>query len=158
MKLNGKTLSEINTEILVFPRGSGDIVLKFAAVLDLDEFDKLVPDPKPPIITRPKEGTSEPDFADKDYQKKKQERYKKYTTWLSLKTLSATEGLVWDTIDINKPETWDNFENELKSAGFNNSERVRIINTVFEINSLSDDKMEKAKLRFFAQQRQEQAK
>lgn len=157
MKLNGKKLSETNKETVVLPRPSGDLVFVAAAVLDTDEFEKLVPEPKPPYIRKPGETEGSPDFTDKNYREQLVKRMRLQTLWLIIKSLAATPNLEWETVDPLKPETWEKLDSEFQTAGIINTERARIFSAVMRANSLDEAYLTKARDRFFASQ-QETAK
>ena len=152
MKINGKQLSEVNKEIVVIPRQSGDIVFTCSAVLDYDEFEKIHPEPKPPYIRRPGEKDAVPDLTDKEYQDKLQDRGRLKMNWMFLKSLLATPGLEFETVKLNDPKTWDKLDEELMKSGFSLVERTQIMQGVMRANSLDFDYIEKARARFFASQ------
>ena len=149
MKIFGEE-TKANLVIIPIPRGNNTaIIFQAEAVLNNDDFDKLCPLPSPPMITFPgKEPTQ--DVTDKDYI----EKVSKYSTnkfcWMILKSLEATEGLTWDTVEMNNPDTWDNYEEELRKGGFTESEIIHIINGVIQANGLSDDKIDEARKSFLA--------
>lgn len=155
MKINGKKLSETNRETVVLPRPNGDLVFVAAAVLNTDEFDALVPEPKPPFIRRPGKEEAEPDFSDKEYRMKIVKRMQSQTIWLIIKSLGATPNLEWESVDPLKPETWDKLDEEFTASGINNVERGLIYSAVMRANSLDEKYLEKAKTRFFASQQVE---
>lgn len=151
MRYKGKTYSGPNVEVLVLPRKDEDFVIKARAVLDVSEFDKLVPPLKPPMIQRPGK-RPEPDFTDKDYRLANAGRDLKFADYFTLKSLEATEDLEWDTVDMGNPDTWGNWKKELEQAGFAPREIIRIIELVNSVNALDDKKFEEAKARFLATQ------
>ena len=152
MKLNGKKLSESNKETIVFPRPDGDLVFVLAAVLCTDEFEKLCPEVLPPMIRRPSQDVATPDLSDKDYQNALMERAKQQSRWMFLKSISATPGLEWEEVDINKPNTWDKIDEEFLKSGIVNSERVQLYNAMMRANSLDAAYLKAARERFFASQ------
>lgn len=150
MKLKGKTLSEVNTDMVIFPRPEGDIVFKIAAIVDDSDFIKICPLPEPPMSQKP----GEPAFKnDKHplYLEKMANRFVDYTYFLWIKGMEATEGLEWETVRLSDPETWKNIETELQSSGFSKQERKRLLNAILEVNSITDDSVERARKRFFEQ-------
>lgn len=156
MKIKGKTIEGPGVEYVVIPRpDSEDIVFTCAAVLDFDEFDKLCPLPDPPMVLRPG-GIQTPDVEDEGYQKLISEQGIKRIDWLTLKSLEATEGLEWETVNIQEPATWKNYHDELKQAGFTFMEIAHIRNGVISVNSFDDRKMKEARERFLAGRRKEQ--
>lgn len=151
MKIQGRELNGPLVETIVIPRGDdAPIIFKAKAVLDFDEFDKMVPEPKAPWVRTP--SGKRQDFSSKTYLDAMRQRIKQQTNYMFIKSLEATEGLVWETIDLTKPETWLNFENELKEAGFSNSERNRIVDGCMAANCLSEKRVEEARQRFIQSQ------
>lgn len=156
MKIKGKKIEGPGVEYVVIPRpDSEDIPFACAAVLDFDEFDKLCPMPDPPMVTRPG-GIQTPDVEDEDYQKLLSEHGEKRIDWITLKSLEATKDLEWETVNMQDPKTWKNFEEELKQAGFSFMEVIHIRNGVLSVNSFDDAKMKEARERFLAGLQKEQ--
>ena len=113
MKLQGKTLTPPRPKEIIL-RG-GEVIFKVKAVLNFDEFEKRVPKPEPPEILKPG-NIREIDFEDPEYNKKLEEWAAKKTQWMFLESLSATEGLEWDTVDISDSNTWANWAEELSAV------------------------------------------
>jgi len=67
-----------------------------------------------------------------------------------LKAISATPGLEWETIKMDNPETWTNYEAELIAAGLTDPERLRIMQAYIEVQGLDDKKIEEATNSFLA--------
>jgi hypothetical protein len=67
-------------------------------------------------------------------------------------SLRATEGLEWDKIQYNNPDTWKLYKEELKESGFSSFEVDKIINGVMSANCLDEDKIEQARRSFLAGQ------
>lgn len=151
MKIQGRTFSGPDTVPIVIPRSDGDVVFKACAVLDFEDFDALCPTPDPPEIIKPGNiRTSDPEDA--DYLKAIDKWAVKRTNWMILKSLDATEGLEWETVDRSDPETWDNFRKEMQDSGFTIVEVGRIIAAVTEACGLNQDKIDEATERFLAAQ------
>lgn len=159
MRLKGKKIEGPASKILVFPRGdeSESVKLEVVAVLNMDEFQKKCPEPIPPWMVK-RGGAKVPDFDNGNYKKQKARHNQLYTLWLYFNSLycpAEYEGdertpVEWDKIDRDDPNTWVLFEVELVEAGFSEFERMRIVNTILEVNSLSEDKMEEARNSFLA--------
>ena len=149
MKLNGKTINKPNEVVVVLPRGDDNLVFKAQAVLSYKEFDQLVPLPKPPTIMRPG-GEKSVDLEDEKYNKLIEQYAEKKTTWLFIKSLEATPGLEWETLNPKDPSTWKNFDKEFENSGLCEAEIRLISNAVMEANALNSDKIEKAKQSFLA--------
>ncbi len=157
MKIKGKKISGPNKELLVFPRDTGDdIVLTIKAIMDMDVFEKICPMPKPPMK---KIGSDDIiDLKDKNFLKKMSQHSEKRMTWMILESLSATEELEWETLDLSDPSTWHLFRKELKDSGFSEFEITKIINTVMAVNSLDESKLEAARERFLLARQEQQEK
>ena len=152
MKINGKKIEGPNEEIIVIPRKDEDIVFRAKAVLNYEEFDKLCPTPIPPMIKKKGTDFPIPDIEDTNYQNKLATYATKRTSWMILKSLEATDGLSWDTIKMSDPDSWENFEKEMKDSGFSDIEINRIVIGVQTANCLNEEKLEEARKRFLASQ------
>lgn len=155
MKIKGVEIRKVNEDILVFPRDDGDIVLKFRAVLNYNDFEKLYPEPKPPIRTG-RGGVEIPKLDDPVYKDQLSKRNRSHTHWLVMQTLSATDDLSWEKIDPNDHTTWLDLPKEFELSGFTQAEVAMIYQKVFEVNSLDTEKVDAARERFLAQKRQQE--
>lgn len=152
MKLNGQEIKGPNVITLALPRGDDEaIIIKAKSVLDLSEFDKLCPEPKPPIRLKPG-GRKIEDKNDDKYKTALADFASNRIHYMVIKSLEATEELTWDTVILSDPSTWKNYQEELKKAFFSDIEINRIVNAVFEANCLSEMKLEEARQRFLQQQ------
>lgn len=148
MKIKGKSITAPNVSILVIPRDNdGDIVFKAQAVLDMDVFETLCPEPKPPTIIHRERG-KEFDYRDKNYLKAQEQHGELRMAYMVLESLKATEDLEWETVKSDDPSTWLGYKDELKASGFNHIEIGRIVNLVFDANSLNEAKYKEARDRF----------
>ena len=153
MKIGGKTVTKVNEEIIVIPRKvngiSEDIVLRAGAILSYKDFEQLCEVPKPPVIILPNNDkrlkTDDPKYKEAmtDYAEKK-------LGFMIIKSLENTPDLVWDTVDINDPSTYKNYDKELRDAGFSELEYVRIINGVMSACGMDQSKIDEAMKRFLA--------
>lgn len=138
----------------VIPRGNNSLVFKCQAVLDYADFDRLVPLPQPPMITY-SDGNSRLDYEDAKY-KEKSALWSKYRLgFIVTRSLSATEGLVWEYVDLGNPETWPKFEDEFRGLFMTDTEIRYIVKCVMEANSLDEDKLDEARKSFLAGRRQQ---
>lgn len=150
MKLHGVKISGPNVETIIIPRGDGaPIVLKAQAVLDMDEFNRLCPMPEAPMKMI-KGGARVPNTEDPHFLAAAEDVGKKRIAFMLVKSLEVTPGLEWDTVKLNEPSTWLNYNEELKESGFSDVEVNRIIAGVMAANCLSDDKIDEARQRFLA--------
>lgn len=149
IRIRGKEIAGPMVETIVIPRQDGeDIVFKAQAVLDMGEFDKICPAPKPPIMIKRGVGKVE-DTEDKGYKKALEQHGKLRIAYMVIQSLKATEELEWDKVKENDPGSWLLYEEDLKDSGFSQIERQRIVNGVFTANALSEEKIQEARKRFF---------
>lgn len=158
MKFAGIELKGAYSTFLVIPKGLVDVVFTVTAVYDRRPFEELCPKPKPPNVRLPNQKEASPDFTNADYLKAINDWQDKRHVWLCLKSLEDTEELVWDRVDINNPDTYDQWEEELIEAGFTYTERVMLQNKILEVCGLSVDHIEKATDDFLASRQAQQNK
>lgn len=156
MKYKGKTITGPNEELVFIPRGNDqeDFVFKCRAVLNYDDFDTLVKAPIVPMITHAGEMGAKPLLTDPGYVEKLHAYNKLRMSWLILKSLEATEDLILETVDMQKPDTWDTWDDELSAAGFSDVEIGRVISGCMIANSLDQKKIDEARAHFLATQRE----
>lgn len=143
MRLKGKTISAPEPVTIKIFRAKEVIELKIAAVLSFDDFEKMVPVPKPPIITNVKKQTRTFDINDANYLSKIEQYANRKTEYMIIKGLEATEGLEWESVLLSEPDTWSNYRNDLLSC-FTENEVSNIINGVNEANNPSSQRMQEA--------------
>lgn len=155
MKYKGKTIKGPNEEIVVIPRGNtDDYVFKCRAVMSYELFDELVTAPEPKMIIRKGETVSKPLLDDPEYLAEVREHDKKRLSWLIIQSLTATEDLEWETVNLSDPATWNNYYDELNDAGFTSTEIGRITRGVMIANSLDQKKIDEARASFLAMQQE----
>jgi hypothetical protein len=148
MRLNGRQLKDPNEVVIVIPRSNGDdIILRARAVLDTDEFDRLCPEPKPPV-RKLAGGQTQENMKDSGYLQQVQNHGLLRLSWIILKSLEATGDLVWDNVDTGDPTTWNNFREEMTDSGFSVIEINHIIADCLNVNALNEEKIEAARQRF----------
>lgn len=154
MKLFGHAIAGPNVEHLVLPRKEYDIVITAQAILDDKPFDLLCPKPKPPKAQRPGVNGSNwsDDLTDEHFLKAVNRYSEQRTAWTILQSLSATpkEMMEWETVKLEDPGTWTKWQNELKSAYFTDSEIIAIMQLVWSVNGMSQEKLDEARKRFLA--------
>lgn len=150
MKINGKQVTGPQTEVVVIPRGNEELVIRAQAVLDFTDFEKINPQPQPPTKMLPG-GEVQQLIEDPKYSKRLSEWAQQKTDWMIIKSLAATEGLVWDTVKMDDPSTWGNYRTELTSV-FAPAEMGKIIEAVMSACGLNQSKIEEATKRFLATQ------
>lgn len=151
MKLKNRTLAPPPPKPVAIPRAEGDIILHVQAILDYSDFDRLCPFPKPPVETHIKTGKVTHDTKDPAYQRRLQNYATKKFAWINIKSLEATEGLEWDNVNLDDPDTWENFQAELESA-FTPGEIDLIAQAVADINRPTEEAQKDALARFMLSQ------
>ena len=129
-------------EILVLPRGEKNIVFRARGLPDMDEFDKLCPEPKPPV--RLTKVGKEPDEEDANWRSAMLAHGRRRVAYMVVKSLEPSE-IEWDTVDPDNPKTWTNYAADLRRAGFSQVEINRIVGLVWEANCLDEAKLERAR-------------
>jgi hypothetical protein len=149
MKIHGIKIEGPASKTIVFPRATGNIVFVLQAILNSDEFDSVLSPPKPPVGVLAS-GQKQIHTDDPTYKKALDKWGTAKHHWMFLKSIGATPGLEWETIDPKDPDTWTNYETELTSAGLTEPERLRIMQAYIEVQGLDDKKIEEATNSFLA--------
>lgn len=146
MKIGGVEVKGPSEEVLVLPRPLGeDIVIRCKAVLDMSQFEALCPEPKPRSVLV--KGGFKPRDNDPGYLAEVTRHSEKRFAYISLKSLEPSE-IEWETVNMEDPNTWLNWETELRSAGLCSVEIHRIIICIMQANSLDEAKLEEARKSF----------
>ena len=159
MKIHGVSIKPPKARTVVFPRtDSDDIVITVGPVLDYSEFEAICPEPKPKVRRFPGKSGKAPESATDDprFVAKVAERAKYQTYWMLIQSLSYTEGLEWEIVDLEKPETWLKFEEELRASGFSMGEISRIMGEINIVCGLDQDKIDEATAAFLASEEEPQ--
>lgn len=155
MKIKGKKIEGLNIEEIVIPRGEDDaIIFRAQAVAQYDEFDALCPKPRPKLA-RNRKGELVERTDEASYQEQINLHNRKRIAFMVIKSLSITEGLEWETVNIEDSNTWLNYHTELVASGFTDIEIGRIFAGVMSACGLNEEKVEKARERFLAGNREE---
>ncbi len=163
MKINSKPLPGPSKDFVVLPRPStqesdaegklvevnNDLVFWCQAVLNFDEFDAMVSEPKPIMVTRPGQSPT-PDFAHPKFLESQLDYGLKKQNWLTIQSLQATPNLEWEKVNLSDPETWKLWSRELQDGGITLGEILKIQQKVHQVNGLDDDKFEEARKSFLA--------
>lgn len=148
MRIKGKEIKGRSRDFVVIPRLDGDIVLWVEALPNFEVFRKLCPVPKPPTKIL-KGGKQVVDIEDKEYLSQLHTYVDRQTAYMIVQSLNQPENeLEWDTVDLEKPSTWLNYEKELRDAGFSFGEIKIIVDKCAEVNALSETKIEEARQSF----------
>lgn len=146
MKLNGKTLHPPKPRLIAIPREDGDIVLTAKAVMSFERFDALCPKPLPRTIVQVGQ---EPrlDINDPKWKQAFLAWQEKRTAYMVIESLSATEGLEWAQVDVDDPETWHLYVEDL-AAVFTEQEAMAIMDGVVIVNAPTEASQKEALERF----------
>lgn len=138
-------------ETLVIPKGGTDFVFKARPVgkEDYDFFETVCPAPIPQVFTLPG-GAQEQGTEDAGYLAAVATYNENRAGFMFLRSLSATEGLTWERVEDDKPETWHLIEDELLDAGFVGNEVNLLFSLAITANGLDSDKIQKATALFLA--------
>ena len=146
MKVNGKELDAPKPVDVPVTINGETIIFKVAAVLDYSDFESLCPVPQPPEVITPgnirRNNPQDPKYRDEI--KRHGERR---TAWMFLQSLSKTEGLEWETVKEDDPETWENMEGELRKSLAPHSVN-RLISKMCEANGLGEEVLREARESF----------
>jgi hypothetical protein len=133
VKIKGKKIPPPSPVKIILFREDGPIVLTAQAILDTSEFDKLCPLPKAPLIMVPGK-PNQTDQNDPEYKETLFQHIKKRQAWEIITSLGATEGLEWEIVNPQDPETWLKYEEDLKGC-FTEEEIGRILLGTMEANN-----------------------
>lgn len=156
MKIGGldpKTLP--NEEILVLPRGDQQLVIRARGISDMDAFNALCPQPQAPVRFGPG-GEKQANTEDAGYKATMAEYNKRHMAYLVVASLEPSN-IEWDTVKLDVPGSWANWEDDLLKAGLNRIEVNRIGALAFEANALDENKLKKARELFLRGPQQDSA-
>ncbi len=142
MKFNGKKPNKGKIVHCVIPRENGESMLFTAkGIFDYAEFDKLFPEPKP--AEKVTAGVMSLDYNHPKYKERISKWVGYKTHWIVLKSLEGSPGLEWETVNMDDPETWGNYDNELREILLPN-EVKEVSNAVMDACALTSQKVEEA--------------
>jgi hypothetical protein len=150
MKLNGRVINKPNIVTIVIPRqNDDDLIFRAQPVLDFTEFEAVCPKPEPTVRIMPG-GKRQLDTNNVDYQKLVEQWAERKYSWMILKSLQATEGLEWDTVDMADPETWSNYIKEMYDSFMTDKEITDVCRAAIAANGLDQEKIDSATESFLA--------
>ena len=141
MKIGGRPVTRC-IEILVLPRTDGDLIIKAQSVSINKEFDALVPEPIAPSV-RTKDGKKE-DLEDVSYLQAIDRRDSMRWDYMILRSLEPSN-IEWETVDLDKPNTWAGWKDEMTASGLSDIEVNRVQGAVMSACSLDEDKLKEAR-------------
>ncbi len=149
MKLHGE-IPQPSVEYIVLPRPDKDIVLMATALKDFEDFQEICKRPEPPVKIKAKTGERVPNVKDESYLSDLKIHNDKFTAWVIIKSLESTEGMEWETVSLDDPNTWLNWKQELIDSNFSAGEITYIVDKVMEANGMNDAKLKEARAVFLA--------
>ena len=154
MKVNGKEISGPKIITVVIPAGDDFVEFRFRCLTEKDDFSAVVPPPVPPTVIRPGKGRmnnfEDPAFKASLKAWEVQEFHHKI-----LKSMDATEGLIWTTVDMTDPSTYDKWSKEVNESFGRNVADVLYVK-YREANILDEGMLEEARKSFLLLQESEQ--
>jgi len=148
MKIGGIDPKTLPTEeVLVLPRGDQRLVFRARPVGDMEEFEKLCPPPRAPGKLT-KDGYV-PDTGDPNYKSLLDQHNRQRVGYIVIRSLEASE-IEWDTVRAENPATWTKWDDDLRAGGLTQVEVNHILSLVWEANSLSEERLKKAREVFLA--------
>lgn len=148
MKIRGKKVEAPKPTIVAFSRENDeDIIFHVGAVLDFSAFDQICQEPTPTEVIH-SDGRKELK-EDHFYRDNVRKYNKRRLDWMILQSLKSTPDLEWERVNLEDPDTWGNYEEELRET-FNQGEINILISAVINANSANEEKMREAKARFLA--------
>ncbi len=145
MKIGGIEVSGPTEEVLVLPRLKDDIIIRCRAVLDMSPFEAMCPEPKAKAMLVA--GGFKENSKDPGYLVQCEDHAHRRFAYIALKSLEPSE-IEWETIVMDQPATWMNWEQELRKAEFSAIEVNRIVVCIMQANSLDEEKLSKARESF----------
>jgi hypothetical protein len=129
-------------EVLVLPRGEKQVVFRASGLKDMEPFKKLCPEPIPPTILKADGPVADTD--DEAYKAAWAGYQKRRTSYIVINSLIPS-AIEWDTVQLDNPSTWNNWDTDLKEAGFFDIECSRILQLVMDANCLNEAKLQRAR-------------
>lgn len=157
MKIHGKAIDRPKPEPVILPRNGGTDIVFMMGPVNMGDFNQYCKEPQPPMVLKREDGIPYPDFTDEDYKKALKTHANRKMDWMILESFKATEGIEWETVKLEDPDTWHLWREELANDGFSTIEINQIYEGFMIANSMSEAKLKEARDRFYRSQA-EQAK
>lgn len=116
-------------------------------VWNREEFNRLCPEPMPPVRGYKPDGSKTYDIEGKEYKDDLKLHGLRWWGYLILKSLEPSN-IQWDTVSLDNPETWDKVEAEL-DMHLAHYEFNKLTDLVEEANALSAAKLEENRKTFW---------
>lgn len=147
MKVGGVQVTPPPEGLLVLDREDGQLVFraKPVPVEAWDFFNKACPEPPMPMVLKKGEKIGNPD--DETYKLQMAQMRSKRIAYLCLKSLEPSN-IEWDTVNMDQPDTYLNFEDDLRASGMVEMEIQKVIGLCVGANSLDEEKLKAARESF----------
>jgi len=155
MKIAGVELTAPGNIIIPIVRGDQEIIFQASCIIDYSEMDSVLKIPEPKMRVYKGDKDPKPQIDSPEYKALVLDYTAQKIAWMVCKSLTATPGLEWETVDWVNPESWSNYEGELTLLGFNEFQINKLVSGVMEANGLSQSRIDEAKQRFLATRREE---
>lgn len=148
MKIKGQQVSPPKpVEFIIYREDEqgkpANLTFLCGAVLDYAEFEKLCPAPKAPLRTDIKTGEQTRDVTHKRFRIDNELYADRRINYMIIKSISATPDFEWELVKLNDPNTWDKYEEELRSC-LTPAEATLLVNAAIEANSPSKNRRKEA--------------
>lgn len=153
MKVGGVQVTPPPEGLLILEREEGSLVFraKSVAIEAWDHFNKICPEPSIPMVLV--KGEKKPNTTDETYQLQCRKLHAKRIAYLCIKSLEPSN-IEWDTVNMDDPDTFEKFEDDLRTAGMTEIEIQKVIQLCVGANSLDEEKLKKARESFLRGQRE----
>jgi hypothetical protein len=142
MKIRGKLVQLPKPVACKIFRDDDTIVFQCGPVVDFKEFLRLAPEPKPPLRNVVGKG-QQLLVDDPKYLLKVEAHNKLRICYMMVKSISYTPDLEWSKVDLNNPDTWHEYEDELLTF-LTQPEYNRLIAAVYEANAPTEQRRKEA--------------
>lgn len=153
MKVNGIVLDTMRLVEVYLPIAGGKAVeFKFRPLRADENFENVLTKPEAPVKVG-KGGVKHANIEDKFFKQAVADWVTKKLDWEFLTSISATEGLEWETVDMGNPDTWKNWRDDAAKV-FGNAELNKLFGGFLDAQYLTEEVMEKARERFLTGRRE----
>lgn len=155
MKVNGVALTSMRLVELYLPiAGGGAVEFKFRPLRSDEDFETVCPKPVPPIKIG-KGNVKHANIEDPHFKAAVNDWVTKKLDWEFLTSISATEGLEWETVNLAEPDSWKNWRDDAAKV-FGKAELNKLFEAFINAQYLTEELMEKARDAFLTGRREAQ--
>lgn len=147
MKIKNQSVEPPKPVPIPLPRATNVVELLAGPIMSFDEFETLCPEPTPPVEMDMKTNQKRRVLDHEGYQAKMNVWIEQKTAYMIIKSLLATDGLEWELVKLEEPDTWLRYREELEQS-FTAQEVDIIIQHVYEANMPTERSQKEALERF----------